>query len=139
MNPYLLLWPMVIHALVTLYLYVPMSRARIRSVKQGGAKGSVYKLNVNEPEESLQFTNAIRNQNEIGLLFYAVCLTLYVANGASYIAALLAWAFVIVKCLHVYVHVTSNRLRLRRPLFMIAYFIVILLWLVLAFHLAGLL
>lgn len=139
MNPYLLLWPMFVHALVTLYLYIPMSRARFRSVKQGGAKGSVYKLNVNEPEESLQFTNAIRNQNEIGLLFYTVCIALYVTNGTSYVAALLAWAFVVAKCLHVYVHVTSNRLRLRRPLFMIAYFATILLWLVLAAHLAGLL
>jgi hypothetical protein len=139
MNPYLLLWPMVIHALVTLYLYVPMSRARIRSVKEGGTKGAVYKLNREEPAESLLFTNAIRNQNEIGLLFYTVCLALYVTNGASYVAALLAWAFVVVKCLHVFVHVTTNNLRRRRPIFMVAFFIVILLWLVFAAHLAGLL
>jgi hypothetical protein len=138
MNPNLLLWPMIIHALVTFCLYFPMSQARVRSVKQGVTKGSVYKLNVNEPEESLRFSNAIRNQNEIGLLFYVVCLALYVTNGASFLAALLAWAFVVVKCVHVYVHVTSNNLRMRRPVFAAAFAFVMLLWLILAFHLAGL-
>lgn len=138
MNPTMLLWPLVIHALVTLFLYVPMSRARVGTVKSGKVKASVYRLNEEEPEESLRFSNAIRNQNEIGVLFYAACLTAFAAGGASFLTAGLAWIFVIVKCVHVYVHTTSNRLRYRRPIFSIAYLAVVLLWLSVAAHLAGL-
>mgnify|MGYP000026452558 CR=1 FL=1 len=138
MNPTLILWPMIIHALVTLFLYVPMSQTRVRTVKEGKVKASAYKLNDEEPAESKVFSNAIRNQNEIGVLFYAACLTAYVTTAPMAIAAVLAWLFIITKCAHVYVHVTSNRLRYRRPIFAIAYLMVILLWLVNAAHLAGL-
>jgi hypothetical protein len=136
-NPNMMLWPLVIHALVTLYLYIPMSRARVRSVKEGGVKGSVYKLNVGEPEESLRFSNAIRNQNESGLLFYAGVLTAYASHNQNYILMALAWAFVIVKTVHVFVHVMTNNLRHRRPLFTTAYFVLVAFWLILAVQLTG--
>ena len=137
MNPTLLLWPMVIHALVTLFLYIPMSRARVATVKEGKVKAGIYRLNEGEPEESLQFTNAIRNQNEIGVSFFAACLTLYVIDGASYLTVLLAFAFVFFKCVHVTIHVTTNRLRHRRPVFALAYLMVILLWLAVVVKLTG--
>ncbi|MEZ5871809.1 MAG: MAPEG family protein [Nitratireductor sp.] len=139
MNATLILWPMVIHALATMYLYVPMSRARVRSVKEGSVKGSVYKLNQGEPEESLRFTNAIRNQNETGVHFYAGILAAFASGNSTLILTVLAWAFVLVKLAHVYVHVSTNNLRHRRPVFMVAYFILIAFWLVFAIHLAGLL
>lgn len=139
MNPNLMLWPLVVYALITLYLYVPMSQARIRSVKEGRVKGSVYKLNTEEPEESLRFTNAIRNQNEIGILFYAGVLTAYASNNASTILMVLAWVFLFAKTFHLYVHVTTNNLRRRRPVFMVAFLLMIAFWLVLAAQLAGIL
>ena len=139
MNPYLLLWPVVLHALATLFLYLPMSSARMRGVREGKVRGSVYKLNADEPEESRLWSNAIRNQNETGVLFYAACLVLFATNGASFVTAGLAWAFLVVKLAHVFVHVTSNNLRHRRPVFMVAYLILIALWLATAAHLAGIL
>lgn len=139
MNPNLMLWPLVIYALITLYLYIPMSRTRIRTVKEGKVKGGVYKLNTEEPEESLRFTNAIRNQNEIGLPFYAGVLTAYASGNPSYVLMLLAWVFLVAKTAHLYVHVTSNNLRYRRPVFTIAYFVVIVFWVVLGLQLAGIL
>ncbi|MEC9342422.1 MAG: MAPEG family protein [Pseudomonadota bacterium] len=137
MNPNLILWPLVIHALVTLWLYVPMSRTRIRTVKEGKVKGGVYKLNQGEPEESLRFTNAIRNQNEIGLLFYAVVIAIYASDNAGYLLTALAWAFVVAKTAHVWIHTSTNELRRRRPVFMIAYLIVIAMWVVFAVKLTG--
>ena len=49
---------------------------------------------------------------------------------------MLAWAFVAARVAHSYVHVTTNRIRIRRPLFILGYFINLLLWLLLAFHIA---
>lgn len=137
MNANLILWPMIVHVLVTMLLYVPMSRARVRSVRQGGVKGSVYKLNVGEPEESLRFSNAIRNQNESGVVFYAGVLAALASGNAGAVLTALAWAFAVAKTVHVLVHVTTNNLRRRRPLFMVAYFVLVAFWLVLAAQLAG--
>lgn len=137
MNPTILLWPLIIHALVTLFLYIPMSNSRVRTVKEGGVKSSVYKLNQGEPEESLRFSNAIRNQNEIGLLFYAATLVAYVTDNVSFVTAALVWLFVIIKTIHVYVHVSTNNLRHRRPIFATAYFVLIALWVWNALHLAA--
>ncbi|MCG6857047.1 MAG: MAPEG family protein [Salaquimonas sp.] len=139
MNPNLVLWPLVIQALVTLALYIPMSRARIRTVREGKVKGGVYKLNQGEPEDSLRFTNAIRNQNETGVMFYAGVLAAYASHNVSYLLLALAWAFVIVKTVHVYVHTSTNDLRHRRPIFMFAYFILIAFWVIFAIQLTGLL
>jgi len=139
MNPNLMLWPIVIYALVTLALYAPMSRARMRTVRDGKVKAGVYKLNIDEPEESRQFSNAIRNQNEIGLPYYAGVLAAYASNNPSYLLATLAWAFLVFKLMHLYVHVTSNSLRLRRPAFSAAFLVLILFWIVFALQLSGIL
>ncbi len=135
MTPELIIWPMVLLALVTLYLYVPMSRARRAAVASGKVKPSEFKLNKSEPEESRIFINAISNQYETPILFYAVCLSAYVTGNAGPVMIVLAWLYLIAKCIHVFVHVTTNRLRLRRPIFMVAYFLLAIMWLVLAGHL----
>ena len=44
----------------------------------------------------------------------------------------------VVKVVHVYVHVSTNNLRHRRPIFTIAYFILIAFWVVFAVQLTGL-
>jgi hypothetical protein len=40
----------------------------------------------------------------------------------------LSWLFVASRVAHAYVHVTSNRLRYRRPLFMLGFFTLVALW-----------
>jgi hypothetical protein len=44
--------------------------------------------------------------------------------------------FVLARVAHSYVHVTSNRLRIRRPLFILSLAVNLLQWLLLAFHIA---
>ncbi|MFK5977831.1 MAG: MAPEG family protein [Rhizobiaceae bacterium] len=136
MQSSLILWPMVILALATLYLYIPMSKARVKSVKDGKVKAAVYRLNQGEPEESMLFNRAIANQYESPTLFYAVCLAAYVSSNASMTMIVLAWAYALSKIAHSYVHTSSNKLRHRRPIFMASFLVLILLWVVLALHLA---
>lgn len=130
MDSNLLLIPMALHAIATMLLYVPMSRARVKSVVEGKVRASVYRLNKEEPEESLKFSNAIRNQNETGILFYAACLTAFVSDGASWLTIGLAFGFLIIKLAHVFIHTTSNQLRLRRPMFAAALLVLLAFWLV---------
>jgi len=50
----------------------------------------------------------------------------------------LAWVYALTKIAHSYVHTTTNKLRHRRPMFMVSYAVLILLWVVFALHLAEL-
>ena len=59
--------------------------------------------------------------------------------GAANLAAILiAWLFALSRLVHAFVHVTSNRLRYRRPLFIAGFFSVLGMWLLIGLHLAGL-
>ncbi len=135
MDSVMIIWPMVLLALFTLAIYIVLSRARVGTVKTGKAKVGDYKLMQNEPEESLKVSNAIRNQYESPVLFYAACLSAYVTGNAGAAMIVLAWLFAISKIAHTWVQVTTNKVRHRRPLFMIAYFVLILMWVFLGFSL----
>lgn len=134
MTSQLIFWPVILLALVTLALYVPMSNARIRAIKQDGVKTDRFKLNEDEPASSAKFVNAITNQYESPVLFYAVVTMAHITANVTWFFLALAWLYTLAKIAHVYVHITSNSLRLRRPTFMVAYAALILLWLTFAFH-----
>jgi hypothetical protein len=137
MSAELIIWPMIIVALATLWIYLPMGKARVATVKSGKTKASVYKLNVDEPEESLRFTNALRNQYETPTLFYAVCLAAYVTGNANMVMITLAFAYAILKTVHIIIHIMTNNIRYRRPVFALSWLVLIAMWLALAVKLAG--
>ncbi len=132
-----IIWPMIIIALSTLWLYVPMGNARVASVKSGKVKAGVYKLNIGEPEESLRYSNALRNQYEAPTLFYAVCLAAYVTDNANMVMVILAFAYALFKVAHIVIHVKTNKLRHRRPVFALSWLILVVMWLVLGVSLTG--
>lgn len=128
-------WPVILLALFTMALYVPMSKARFRAVRSGSAKGSDFKLTRQEPDESAPWINSISNQFETPVLFYTAVLIAFMTGNAGLISVLFAWAFCLIKIAHVCVFVSSNNLRHRRPMFMAAYLILILFWLWIALSL----
>ena len=137
MSPELIIWPMIVVALVTWWIYIPMSKARVAGVKSGDIKTSVYRLNIGEPEESLRFSNALRNQYETPTLFYAVCLAAFVTDNANTLMIVLAFLYALAKVLHISIHITTNRLRYRRPVFALSWVILGLMWVGLAAGLSG--
>lgn len=125
----LIFWPVIVQALVTLFMYVPMSRARIASIKQGRASASDFRLpNRDESDETRAIANAVTNQFELPVLFFTVCLAAHAAGTVNAVFIALAWCFVVTKTAHSYVHATSNKLRYRRPIFIAAFLTVILMW-----------
>ncbi|GGA77817.1 membrane protein [Brucella endophytica] len=125
-------WPMIVQTALIYAIYFTTSIRRVKAVKTGVARAGDFKLPFTEPAPSATAIRNLANQFELPVLFYVVCLSLYVLNGATLIAVLLAWAFVISRILHAGVHVTSNDLRLRRPLFIAGIVINALLWVWLA-------
>jgi hypothetical protein len=76
------------------------------------------------------------NLLELPVLFYVVCLMLYVSAGASPIAFQLAWAYVFFRIVHSLIHLTYNRVIHRLGAFTLSNGVLIALWVVAAMHVA---
>ncbi len=131
-------WPMIVHVALVYAVYVLMSRRRVGAVRAGTATVSQFRHNQNEPEESLFARNNLANQFELPTLFHPVCIALYVTGGAGTVPVIIAWIFALSRIAHTSVHVTTNRIRYRRPIWIVGFLAVGALWLWLALHLAGL-
>ena len=138
MNQTVIFWPMIAQAFLTFVAYSVMYRRRVGAVMSGAAKLRQFERRGEEPAASETAASNVLNQFELPVLFYAVVLALYVTNGVSYVAVTLAWLFVISRCVHASVHMGSNKVLLRRNLFMVGFAVVVVLWLWFALHIAGL-
>ncbi len=129
-------WPMIAQVALVYAVYLLIGMRRKKAVESGSATVSQFRENRDEPAESLYVRNNLANQFELPVLFYAVCLALFVTGGADVAAVSLAWVFVLSRFGHAYVHVTSNRIRHRQPLFVLGFFALGAMWLLLALRLA---
>ncbi|NRP84585.1 hypothetical protein GFPCMMHI_00462 [Ensifer adhaerens] len=130
MTGYEMFWPMVAHAVLVFILYALLGWRRRVLVKDGRIKPSQFRENHagDEPAESLVVRNSIANQFELPLLFYVCCIMLYVTQADNLPAVILAWLFVATRYVHAFVHVTSNNLRYRSPLFALGYIVLAGMW-----------
>jgi hypothetical protein len=131
-----MLWPMIAHAALIFFLYWLLSRKRFAAVKTGSAEAGQFRENRQEPPESLLVHNNLKNQFELPVLFYAACLALYVSTADNAATIALAWLFVLSRYAHSYLHLTSNRLRYRRPAFLVGFFTLMIMWIWLAVWMA---
>ncbi|MBZ5760471.1 MULTISPECIES: MAPEG family protein [Rhizobium] len=136
MTGYEMFWPLVAQTVLVLILYGLLSLRRSAAMKSGRAKMEQFRENRDEPAESLVVRNAIANQFELPVLFYVVSIVLFMTQADNLPAVALAWFFVAMRYGHAYVHVTSNNLRYRSPLFALSFLALVGLWVWLAVWLA---
>ena len=125
-------WPLIIQTGLIYAIYLVASGRRQRAVRAGKVRAAEFKVPMIEPEPSATAIRNLINQFELPFLFYVVCVVLYMVNGVNYPVLFLAWVFVASRICHSYVHITSNDVRKRRPLFILGYVVNAMLWLWLA-------
>ena len=128
MTGFEMFWPLVAHAVLVFVLYGLLGWRRHIVVKAGRHKLDDFRENRAEPAESLVVRNALANQFEVPVLFYAVSIVLFMTQADNLPAVILAWLFVALRYAHAYVHVTSNNLRYRSPLFGLGFLVLIAMW-----------
>ena len=130
-----IIWPMIVQTALVFAIYLVASKRRADAVRSGVAKDQDFRVPTVEPEPSATAIRNIANQFELPVLFYAVSILLLVTNGVNILTLLCAWLFVVSRIFHAVVHVTSNRLALRRPAFAVGFVTNFLLWAALALQL----
>jgi len=128
MAGYQIFWPLVAHVALVYGLYALLGMRRAKMVRAGGIAKSDFRENRDEPAESLVVKNCLANQFELPVLFYACCVLLYITEADNLVAVGLAWAFVALRYAHATVHVTSNDLRYRSPIFAAGYVVLAVMW-----------
>lgn len=130
-------WPMLAHVLLVYIVYLAMLKRRYGAVKSGEARISQYKLRSTEPASSVTVANNLINQFELPVLFHVLCLTLFVTNGVNYLTLALMWLFIATRYVHAWVHLTSNYMMHRTPMFFLGAGILLIAWIWFALHLLG--
>lgn len=130
-------WPVLAQAGLTYGVYALVSRRRIAAVTAGEAKTNDFRIPTVEPERSATAIRNLNNQFELPVLFFACCLTLFVLGAAGTAAILLAWAFAASRFVHAFLHVTTNRVRYRRPAFIAGFLILLAMWALVVWRLAA--
>ena len=125
-------WPLIVQTALIYTIYVLVSRRRLEAVRAGRATASDFKVPIVEPEPTQTVARNLINQFELPFLFYAVCIILYMVNGVNNAILALAWIFVLSRIAHSFVHVTTNKVRQRRPIFIVGYLVNGILWIWLA-------
>jgi hypothetical protein len=128
MTGFEIFWPMVAHAALVFALYALLSTRRASLIRSGEIDASLFRENRGEPGESLIVRNSIANQFELPVLFHLCCVLLYVTEADNLLSLGLAWLFVALRYAHAFIHVTSNRLRFRQPLFMAGFIVLFAMW-----------
>ena len=89
------------------------------------------------PAGVVKVSNNIGNQFEIPVLFYILCVVLYISAGGAGAAIALAWAYVLSRYAHAFVHVGSNYVPVRMGIFFFGCFILLVMTLMAATALAS--
>ena len=125
------LLPLFVEVLLTFGLYFWMAWLRTAAIRSRTVRMRDIALREpNWPPHVLQVANAAHNQLEIPMLFYVLTILSVLTHHADVIFVVLAWAFVLSRLAHAYVHTTSNDVRRRGPLFGIGLMVLAVMWLV---------
>jgi hypothetical protein len=130
-----ILLPLFVEVILTFALLFGLAPLRASDFSSGVARpDNVALREPNWSKRSLQVAYSYSNQFELPVLFYVLTILEYVTHLAGLLFVVLAWVFVIFRCLQAFVHVTSNKIRVRGALFGVATLALAIMWAIYIFE-----
>ena len=130
MNQAAIFYPVFALAGWTFAILLLIPYKRIKAVTRKQLVADDFKLGESKnvpPSVSLPNQN-YTNLLELPVLFYVICLVLFVTNNVDVIALYLAWVYVGFRLIHSVVHLTSNHILHRLTVFGVSFFVLIAMW-----------
>jgi hypothetical protein len=122
-----IVWPMLAQIGWTFLLYVWLTIARTRAVKDGKVEYACFVLGRDEPLEVARITRNLANQFELPVIFYAVVIVLVALGRVTTLDVIAAWAFVAGRVAHTLVQTLTDNVVLRGRVFVINFAAVVVL------------
>ena len=128
MDPKQIFWPVLVQILLTIVGFMLMGVQKAKAVKANDVDMTKTALNNDAwPEYVMKVTNNVRNQFQVPLLFYVLCFVFYSINAVTTTVLYLAWAFVISRIVHAYIHMSSNYVPARFRVFTLGFVILVVM------------
>jgi hypothetical protein len=122
---------------VLVLLLIPFVRVRSGRRKEIVVDDFKYGESPSVPSQVSISNRNLMNLLELPILFYVVCLVLYVTAGVSALAVSLAWAYVVLRIVHSVIHLTYNRVMHRLAAFAISNAVLVVIWVLAGIHIAS--
>jgi hypothetical protein len=122
--------PVGVLALWTMLVLLVTGFRRVGAVRARRVKPADFRLGESGdvPENVAIANRNLMNLLEVPVLFYVVCLCLYVTHHAHPGLLGLAWVYVALRVLHSFIHLTTNNVRHRLMIFLLSNVVLIALW-----------
>jgi hypothetical protein len=122
MNQNLMLWPVMGQILLVVVLYAYLAIVKARELKAGNVDRKLTAVDQDKwPLPVRLINNNLRNQFETPILFYVITICLMALGAANQVTLAIACGYVLMRCVHSYVHVTSNKVPIRLPAFVVGF------------------
>lgn len=119
-----LVWPLLAQVGFTIAILLVMGFYRRKALYQREVRLKDIALSGDAwPEKAKQAANNFSNQFETPVLFYVLGIMAIHVGATGWLMTALAWAFVVTRVLHAFVHIGSNDLRFRSGIFFVGCFV----------------
>lgn len=125
-------YPAFVLFALTMFVQVRLGIMRRAAISNGEIDARFFRSyrGYDEPENLRIWSRHLVNLYEAPVLFYAIIVIAATSGQAGTVPLGLAWAYALLRLLHSYVHLGSNRVAMRFKLFLASLVILIALWLV---------
>ena len=129
MNSNLIFLPVLTQIAITIAGFMLLGVRKAKALKEGNVDSTKTPLDNDAwPDYVLMVSNNIRNQFQVPVLFYVLCFVFYSINAVTTTVLYLAWAFVISRIVHAYIHMSSNNVPARFRVFTIGFVIMVIMF-----------
>ena len=127
-NP--LFWPIIAMAGLTFLVWLRMFQTRVGEMKRRSIhpQSVAHSAQMAQLVEDSRASDNLRNLFELPVLFYAAMLLCLQAGIDSLAILVLAWAYVVLRVLHSYIHCTYNRVMDRFKAYVLSGFVLWAIW-----------
>jgi hypothetical protein len=138
--PFAILWPTftLVALIVMVWFWLTVERGRhIRSnppTAEDFASGEAA-LRYFQPVEMP--ANNFRNLFEMPVLYFAIVPLLMITHHATHVQVALAWAFVLLRVLHSFIHIVVRKVQLRAPVYWLGSAALMAMWIGFAVDIAS--
>lgn len=124
------LLPLFVEVLLTFGLLFWLAPLRGTDFKNGLRESDIALGQPNWSVRSLQVAHSFNNQFQLPVLFYVLTILSIITRHADLLFVVLAWIFVLARLAHAYVHVTSNRVRVRGGIYAVGALALFIAWVI---------
>lgn len=123
-------WPVIALVAITAVIWVLMYVRRIGEIRKSGIDPQSLATSESASARLKQVSAAdnFGNLLETPVLFYAICIILYVTDSTTQAQLALAWIYVALRALHSLIHVTYNKVVHRWAVYVLSTICLFIMW-----------